>query len=144
MSVKFIVLSILLAIGTASFVGWLCVRAWKKGPVGRVGAITVPCVLLTVVSWALIREHSENSAIAAQRSALESALRTSLRVGDEAEKIERVLRGMHLKFTFSEALSGYYAPVRTGRSDTRMDVIIAVDPGRRVQSVDVKVFFIFL
>ncbi len=141
---KFIIVSIVLGVGTACVVAWLCIRAWKKGPIGRITAITVPCVLLTVISHALIREQAESSAIDAQRTALESALRTSLRVGDDAEKIERVLRKMHLKFTFSDALRGYFAPVYTGKSDTRIEVIVAVDSGQRVQSVDVKVLVTFL
>ncbi len=139
-SVYFPALAIAFIAAPVALLGWIFWSLWKGGLRGRIFAAIIVAAVGTISVTVALRSRTENARVEALRSSLESALGTSLVVGDTYEKIERVLKERGLHFTYSDVLRSYYASVPTGMPDRRIDITIAVDGEKRFQTSSVRVF----
>ena len=90
------------------------------------------------VAAAEMQSRARNKRIEALRVSTELILTTRLSRGDDAEKIESVLRESGLAFTYSEMLHSHYATVVTEMPDCHIDVALKVTEEKQLLEVRVR------
>jgi hypothetical protein len=130
-----------------AIVAWLFSRQlWRKGRVGRAGAIAVWLALIAPIGACMYRDHVRLEHIQQKEQHLQTVLTRSLSPGDDREKVERVLRenGLPVNFENFGRCPSYEGHLATEDPETSIIFTVQLDDHQRFHHVAVRTFTTFL
>ena len=105
---------------------------------GHAVTVGLLCIFFGILSVGFYQGNASSKRIKALRNSLDTDLHAALAVGDDTERIERVLNEKNIQYDYEEFMDGYISVIRTERSVEKIVVILSVDKAKKLREISVK------